>query len=220
MGKNKIKIVIADDHKLFRKGIIALLSDFHFIDEIDEASNGLELIELLERMEILPDVILLDLRMPVMDGVEAQQKIRTLYPDIKVIILTMEDDEQYILHLISEGVNGYLLKNADPDEMEKAIQKVIERGFYFSDDISNLAMKNLKKKEKTDAIFNPDFTERELQVLELICREYSNGEIAEALNISIRTAEGYRLKLVEKSGAKNIAGLVVLALKYNWVSLK
>jgi DNA-binding NarL/FixJ family response regulator len=158
--------------------------------------------------------------MPVMDGVEAQQNIRKLYPNIKVIILTMEDDEQYILHLIGEGVNGYLLKNADPYEMERAIVKVVEKGFYFSDDISMMVLKNLNKKEKAEAVFNPDFTERELQILELICKEYSNSEIAEACDISIRTAEGYRQKLVEKSGAKNIAGLVVLALKYNWVSLK
>ncbi|HSO86067.1 MAG TPA: response regulator transcription factor [Draconibacterium sp.] len=220
MQTKKIKVVIADDHKLFRKGIIALLEDFDFIDEIEEASNGAELLKLLGNMQILPDVILLDLRMPVMDGVEAQQKIRILYPEIKIIILTMEDDEQYILHLISEGVNGYLLKNADPDEMEKAILKVVEKGYYFSDNISMLVLQNLKKLEKTDTIFNPDFTERELQVLELICREYSNSEIAENMNISIRTAEGYRQKLIDKSGAKNIAGLVILALKYNWVSLK
>jgi len=117
-------------------------------------------------------------------------------------------------------VNGYLLKNADPDEMEKAILKVVEKGYYFSDNISMMVLQNLKKLEKTDTIFNPDFTERELQVLELICREYSNSEIAENMNISIRTAEGYRQKLIDKSGAKNIAGLVILALKYNWVSLK
>ncbi len=219
MGMNKVNIVIADDHKLFRKGIIALLSDFDFIGEIGEASNGAELLELLSDMVILPDVILLDLRMPVMDGVEAQQKIRNLYPDVKVIILTMEDDEQYILHLISEGVNGYLLKNADPEDMEKAILKVIEKGFYFSDDISMLVLKNLNKKDKAEAVFNPDFTEKELKILKLICKEYSNSEIAEACDISIRTVEGYRQKLVDKSGAKNIAGLVILAFKYNWVSL-
>lgn len=219
MEEKKVNIVIADDHKLFRKGIIALLSDFDFIGEIGEASNGAELLELLSSMKTLPNLILLDLRMPVMDGVEAQKKIRELYPDIRIIILTMEDDEQFILHLISEGVNGYLLKNADPDEMEKAILKVIEKGYYFSDDISMLVMRNLKKKEKSEAIFNPDFTERELQILKLICKEYSNSEIAKACDISIRTAEGYRQKLIEKSGAKNIAGLVILALKYNWVSL-
>ena len=219
MEENKVNIIITDDHKLFRKGIIALLSDFDFIGEINEASNGAELLELLAGMKTLPNLILLDLRMPVMDGVEAQKKIRELYPDIRIIILTMENDEQFILHLISEGVNGYLLKNADPDEMEKAILKVIEKGYYFSDDISMLVMRNLKKKEKSEAVFNPDFTERELQILRLICKEYSNSEIAEACDISIRTAEGYRQKLIEKSGAKNIAGLVVQAIKYNWISI-
>ncbi|KAF0237013.1 MAG: LuxR family transcriptional [Prolixibacteraceae bacterium] len=220
MEDKKINVIVTDDHKLFRKGIIALLEDFNFIGETMEASNGAELIDLLAKIKTPPDVILLDLRMPVMDGVETHKKISKLYPEIKVIILTMEDDEQFILHLISEGVNGYLLKNADPDEMEKAILNVVEKGYYFSENISTLVLQSLKRMEKTDAIFNPDFTERELLVLELICREYSNSEIAEEMNISIRTAEGYRQKLLDKSGAKNIAGLVVLALKYNWISLK
>ena len=219
MKLEKIKIVITDDHKLFRKGMAALLSDFDFIGEISEAGNGEELLALLQNEKPLPDVILLDLKMPVLDGVEAHQQIRTLYPDVKVIILTMEDDEQYILHLINEGVNGYLLKNADPEEVEKSILRVLENGYYFSEDISNIVLRNLKKKEKSEAVINPDFTDRELQVLELICREFSNGEIAEAMNISIRTAEGYRQKLVEKSGARNIAGLVIMAIKYNWIPI-
>jgi len=219
MESKKIKIVIADDHKLFRKGIIALLEDFDFIGEIEEASNGAELLEILAKTNLLPDVILLDLNMLDMDGLEAQKNIRKLYSGIKIIILTMQDDEQYILHLIAEGVNGYLLKNADPDEMERAILKVVENGFYFSDEISMKVLKNLNMKEKAEFVFNPDFTERELQILKLICKEYSNNEIAKECDISIRTAEGYRQKLVEKSGAKNIAGLIVLAIKYKWVSL-
>jgi DNA-binding NarL/FixJ family response regulator len=219
MESRKINIVITDDHKLFRKGVIALLEDFDFVGEINEAANGAELLKLLSDLKTHPDIILLDLRMPVMDGVEAHQLIRDKYPDIKVIILTMEDDEQYILHLISEGVNGYLLKNADPEEMEHAILKVFENGYYFSSDISSLVIKNLNKKEKAEVIFNPEFSERELSVLELICKEYTNAEIADAFDVSIRTAEGYRQKLVEKAGAKNIAGLVVLALKYNWVTI-
>jgi len=219
MGNDKINIVITDDHKLFRKGIIALLEDFDFIGEVNEASNGKELLDLLSEIKILPDLILLDLRMPIMDGVEAQQKIKDIYPEIKIIILTMEDDEQFILHLISEGVNGYLLKNADPVEMEQAILKVYKKGFYFSEDISSLVLKNLNKKEKVETIFNPDFSERELQVLKLICKEYTNAEIAETFDVSVRTAEGYRQKLVEKAGAKNIAGLVILALKHKWVTI-
>lgn len=215
MEDKKINVIITDDHKLFRKGIIALLEDFDFIGETREASNGAELLELLTKMKTLPDVILLDLRMPVMDGVEAHSKIRKLYPDIKVIILTMEDDEQYILHLISEGVNGYLLKNADPDEMEKAILKVVENGYYFSENISTLVVKGMVKKDVSEAIPVPDFNERELQVLELICKEYTATEIAEKLNLSARTVEGYRQKLIDKAGVKNVAGLVLFAVKNN-----
>ena len=170
---------------------------------------------MLEKMENQPDVILLDLRMPVMDGVEAQQKIRKLYPDIKVIIVTMEDDEQYILHLINEGVNGYLLKNADPDEVELAIQKVVEKGFYFSEDISKLVMKGLVSKDKHDMSIVLDLNEREVEILKLICKEFTAAEIADKLNLSVRTIEGYRQKLLEKSGAKNMAGLVVFAIKHN-----
>jgi len=213
MEVKKINVIITDDHKLFRKGIIALLEDFDFIGETYEASNGAELLALLAKMKTLPDVILLDLRMPVMDGVEAHKKIRKLYPEIKVIILTMEDDEQYILHLISEGVNGYLLKNADPDEMEKAILKVVENGYYFSENISTMVVKGMVKKDITEALPNLDFSERELQILELICKEFTAAEIAEKLNLSARTVEGYRQKLIDKSGVKNVAGLVIFAVK-------
>lgn len=217
---DKINIIITDDHTLFRKGMVALVSDFTFAGEIKEAGNGAELLALLAGANPLPDVILLDLKMPVMDGVEAHGKIKQLYPDVKVIILTMEDDEQYILHLISEGVNGYLLKNAEPDEVETAIVKVIEKGMYFPENITDIVMKNLAKKEKSEVVFNPGFTEREQEVLQLICRDFSNIEIADAMHVSIRTAEGYRQKILDKSGAKSMAGLVLYALKYNWVTLK
>ncbi len=215
MEGKKINVVITDDHRLFRKGIIALLNDFDFIGETNEASNGAELIELLAKMKTLPDVILLDLRMPVMDGMETHKKISKLYPGIKVIILTMEDDEQYIMHLISEGVNGYLLKNADPDEMEKAILNVVEDGYYFSENISTLVVKGMLKKDIPETLPTLDFNERELQILELICKEFTAAEIGEKLNLSVRTVEGYRQKLIDKAGVKNIAGLVIFAIKNN-----
>src|SRR5690554_6804472 len=121
MKDERISVVIADDHKLFRKGIRALLEEFQFIEKIYEAGNGLELLELLKLLDLLPQVILLDIQMPVMDGIEAHKLIRKLYPQVKVIVLTMEDDEQFITYMISEGVNGYLLKNAEPEELERAI---------------------------------------------------------------------------------------------------
>lgn len=215
----KINIVVTDDHKLFRKGIMALLSDFDFIGDINEAGNGVELISLLKTLNSVPDVILLDLRMPEMDGFETQKRVRELFPDIKIIILTMEDDEQFILHLIQEGVNGYLLKNAEPEEMELALKNVMEKGFYFSEDIANLVMASMVNQPKTKLAPKIEITDREKQVLQLICRELTAAEIAEELHLSVRTVEGYRQKLLEKTGVKNMAGLVVYAIKNNLFEL-
>ncbi|SHJ78209.1 two component transcriptional regulator, LuxR family [Tangfeifania diversioriginum] len=217
----KIDLVITDDHKLFRKGLSSLLSDFEFIGNIYEASTGIELLELLQSVDSKPDIILLDLQMPEMDGIAANKELKKVFPDIKVIILTMEDDAQLILHLIRQGVNGYLMKDADPDELETAIKSVIEKDFYFSDNISQLIYRNLnKKRKKNSGLFIHKFTPREIQTLELICREYTAAEIADELNLSVRTIEGYRSNLLDKSGAKNIAGLVVFALTNDLVNFE
>ena len=219
MNSEKINIVITDDHKLFRKGMIALISDFDFIDNIWEAGSGNELLELLAKLNTLPDIILLDLRMPEMDGMEAQSRIKELYPSIKIIILTMEDDEQIILHMINEGVNGYLMKNADPDELELAIKRIISNDFYFSDNISGLVMRSFQQKKKSNYNLNPDLTKREIQVLELICKELTANEIADKLALSSRTVEGHKRKLLDKTGTKNMAGLVIYALKNDLIIL-
>ena len=211
--EQKINVVITDDHKLFRKGIAALLSDFDFIGKIYEAGKGVELLSLLKILNPLPDVILLDIRMPEMDGIAAQKKVRALYPNIKIIILSMEDDEPIVLYLIEKGVNGYLLKNADPDEMEFALKKVVSEDFYFSNYLSELIVKNVAKKNTKKYKGAGELTKRELYVLELICKQHTAEEIADKLNLSVRTIEGYRRKLLDKTKSKNMAGLVVYALK-------
>jgi two-component system response regulator DegU len=213
----KINVVITDDHKLFRKGIAALLSDFDFINEIGEAGNGIELLNEIENLESPPDLILLDVRMPEMDGIEAQKLVREKYPEIKIIILSMEDDEQIVLHLIEQGVHGYLLKNADPDEVEMAIKKVISEGYYFSQEFTQLIVRNVVRKKTNKFELEQELTSKELQVLELICKQFTANEIADILNLSVRTIEGYRRKLLEKTKSKNLAGLVVFALKNNLV---
>ena len=213
----KINVLITDDHKLFRKGIAALLSDFDFVNEIEEAGNGIELLDKIGNLELLPDLILLDIRMPEMDGIEAQKLVREKYPEIKIIILSMEDDEQIVLHLIEQGVNGYLLKNADPDEMELAIKKVISEGYYFSQEFTQLIVKNVVRKKINKFELEQELNSKELQVLELICKQFTANEIADKLNLSVRTIEGYRRKLLEKTRSKNLAGLVVFALKNNLV---
>lgn len=215
----KISVVITDDHKLFRKGIAALLSDFDFVGEILEAANGVQLLKLLEITDPRPDVILLDIRMPEMDGIEAQKRIRFLYPEIKIIILSMEDNENTVLHLVEEGVNGYLLKNADPDEMEFALSMVVREDFYFSSHMSELLVKNLARKKSDKYDISQELTVREINVLRLICKQNTAAEIADELNLSVRTIEGYRRKLLEKTKSKNQAGLVVFAIKNNLVSI-
>ena len=218
--KNKnAGVIIVDDHKLFRKGVAALLSDFNFVEVVGEAGNGIELLRILENNTLIPDIILLDLRMPDMDGQEVFEIIREKYPEIKVIILTMEDDHQMITHLIQEGVNGYLLKSADPDEMEMALKKVIENDFYFSGNIMDVVMKELLNYRNEPKPMEIKLTSRELEVLRLICKELTAGEIADQLFLSVRTVEGYKAKLLSKTQTKNMAGLVLFAVKNKLIDI-
>jgi DNA-binding NarL/FixJ family response regulator len=213
MNNQKVGVIITDDHKLFRKGVAALISDFDFVEVLGEAENGLELLDILEKNNKDQIVVLLDLRMPEMDGPEVFGIIKNKYPEIKVIILSMEDDHQIISHLIKEGVNGYLLKSADPDEMETALRKVIRNDFYFSDSITEIIMKELLNYSNEPITTEINLTPRELDVLKLICEELTAGEIADQLCLSVRTVEGYRTKLLSKTNTKNMAGLVLYAVK-------
>lgn len=216
---DKINIVITDDHKLFRRGIQSIIEDFDFVDEIGEAENGIELLELLKESEPKPDVVLLDIKMPEMDGIETTEKLKELFSDVKILILTMEDDEQIILHLVSCGVNGYLLKNAEPDELETALLRLMTNDFYFPSNISDIVLRNIHYKKKDSNKFASGLSEREIQVLELICKENTAQEIAEILCISKRTVESHKRNLLEKTGTKNMAGLVVYALKNRIVEI-
>ena len=219
MNNKKAGVIIVDDHKLFRKGVEALLSDFDFVEVLGEAGNGIELLDILKQISKKPDIILLDLSMPEMDGPEVFEILRDEYPDIKVIILTMEDDNQIILHLIQLGVNGYLLKSADTDEMETALRKVLRNDFYFSDNITEIVMKDLLNHRNTPKSVEIKLTSRELDILHLICEELTAGEIADKLCLSARTVEGYRAKLLSKTQTKNMAGLVLFAVKNKLIDI-
>ena len=208
-----IKYAIADDHKIFRQGLRFALSDESAIECIGEADNGISLLQLLEKEQ--PDVVLLDLKMPEMDGMQTTQEIRKLYPDMKIIMLTMFDDEHFIIHLMENGANGYLIKNAEPDEIKTAIRSAYETGYYFNDLVSNTMLKSLVKKEKASPRFKPEIklNEREPEVLKLICQEHTAAEIGEKVFLSARTVEGIRANLLEKIGVRNTAGLVLYAVK-------
>ena len=217
----KAGVIITDDHKLFRKGVAALISDLNFVEVLGEAGNGFELLDLLDNKAQKEEtlIVLLDLRMPQMDGPEVFNIIKDKYPEVKVIILTMEDDHQIISHLIQEGVNGYLLKSADPDEMEMALKKVIRNDFYFSGDITEIVMKDLLNHKRETKASEINLTSKELDVLKLICKELTAGEIADQLCLSIRTIEGYRAKLFSKTQTRNMAGLVLYAVKNKLINM-
>lgn len=209
----KIRYLIADDHKIFRQGVIFSLSDFHNLESVGEAENGRELLDLIP--ESNPDVILMDLRMPEMDGIEATQFIRQHYPDIRVLVLSMYDDEKFVVHLMENGAAGYLLKNSEPDEIRTAIESAFNNGYYFTDMINRAMLKKIVTHKQFKPSFNNDIhlTNREVEVLQLICEEYTAPEIAKMIYLSPRTVEGIRSKLIEKIGVKNIAGLVMYAVR-------
>jgi len=208
-----IKYAIADDHKLFRKGIIAVLEDSPGFKLVLEAQNGRELLSNLNKAK--PDVILLDLRMPEMDGIETTVEIRKQNEDVKIIIVTMLDDEKYVIHLMEVGANGYLLKNAEPEEIKTAITTAYENGYYFNDYVNKALLKRVVHKNQLKPVFNNniELTNREIEVLKLICNEQTANEISKLIFLSPRTVEGIRTKLLEKIGVKNTAGLVMYAVK-------
>lgn len=212
-----IKIAIADDYKIYRDGLKVGLSADDNLEVVFEADNGEDLMKGLESMT--PDVIIMDLKMPIMDGMEATKEVRKKYPSIKVLVVTMYDDDKFIIHLMENGANGYLLKNTEPDEIRKSIYSVHENGYYFNDVVNKALLKKLVLKNNLKPSFNQniELTERELEVLKLICEEKTAAEIAKEIFLSPRSVEGIRQRLIEKVGVRNTAGLVMFAVKNNMV---
>lgn len=208
-----VRYIIADDHKIFREGLRLVLSDDSQLQFIAEAENGEELLQILKGNEA--DVVLLDLKMPVMDGMAATEEIRSTYPTLKILILTMHDEEHMIIHMLEAGANGYLLKNADPVEIKTAIHAVVENNYYFNDMVSGTMLKNIMNKNIVEPNFKPavELDERETKILQLICQEYTSAEIGDKVFLSARTVEGIRSGIMEKAGVRNIAGLVMFAVK-------
>lgn len=215
---SKIKYMIADDHSIFRQGIKYSLAEDIGLECVGEAGDGEALLQLLETTQA--DVILLDLKMPGMDGMTAAPVIRSKYPDTKIIVLTMYDDEQYILHMLDSGANGYLVKNAEPAEIINAIHTAHSTGYYFSEMVSKTMLKNLVEKRQVQPRFDKTISlnEKEIQILKLICQEYTTTEIAGMVFLSARTVEGIRAGMLEKIGVRNTAGLVLFAAKSGYIN--
>ncbi|MDX2046990.1 MAG: response regulator transcription factor [Chitinophagaceae bacterium] len=212
-----IKVAIADDHKIFRKGVILSLRSYTNIKFVQEAENGDELLQGIPESQ--PDVILMDLRMPQKDGIESTKVISRQYPDIRVLVLTMYEDERFVSHLMENGANGYLLKSADPSEIRKAIMEVMTKGYYLNNFVNRVLLK--KSHARTKAI--PSLTseivlsEKEREVIRLLCMEFTASEIAQKMEISPRTVEAIKDRLMERFGVKNTAGLVFFAVKNNLI---
>jgi DNA-binding NarL/FixJ family response regulator len=214
MGKT-IKIILVDDEILFRKGISFLLGREPNIDIIFEASNGDELISFLQKNKNnLPDIIIMDLKMPGINGVEATKIIHVEFPELKIIALTSYDSKSFVANMIDVGAVSYLIKNATPQELITTINEVAEKGFYYTDYVMKIIQDDVLTAKKTKSALDNNFlTAREFEVLKLICLQKSTAEIAEKLFISPRTVEGHRNNLLLKTESRNIAGLVVYAVQ-------
>lgn len=212
-----IKILLADDHKIVRDGIKLMLEPHVGLDIEAEAGNGKEVLEILE--ETVIDLIIMDINMPEMDGITATKHVKEKYSDVKVLALTMSNDDLHIRQMIQAGASGYIMKSAGRSELKEAVNAIMKGKHYFSDEATHSIMMDLVKGKGKSSSSDPvHITDRELEILELIVKEHTNQEIGEKLFISPRTVDAHRRNLLQKTGARNTAGLVKYAFQHNIIS--
>ena len=212
--KNQIKpkIIIVDDHDMFRDGIKSMLILDEIADVIAEASNGKQFLELLDNHS--PDAVLMDIDMPIMNGIEATKKAIEKYPELKVLVLTMFGEEKYYVEMIDAGAKGFVLKSSNKSELIKAIVDVSNGQSYFSNELlSGIIAKIGKYKMSKDEKKAISFSNREIEIIQLMCTGISTNEIADKICLSKKTVENYRVKLLHKTGCKNSVSLIVYAIK-------
>ena len=212
------KVVIAEDHKLFREGLRAMLADRKRLEVVAEAADGLEAIRCIKKKK--PDILLLDLSMPKLSGISVIKELRVQFPDLKILVLTMHESDQYVLETFKAGVNGYCIKDASREELFIAIESILDGKTYISPGIADDVLKGylsgnrtLKEKSIWDTV-----TQREREVLKLVAEGYGNKEIGELLNISIKTVEKHRANIMNKLDLHNVAGLTSYAIEKGLVS--
>ena len=216
MSDNIRKIILVDDHTLFRNGLRILLNNLKNFQVVGEAANGEEFIDLLD--QVTADLVLLDIDMPVMDGIEAAKIALQKFPGLKIITLSMYGEEDYYYKMVDAGVKGFLLKNSDMNEVKNALETVYDGGNYFSSELLQTLVSSLRTSTKTKEP-HIDLSEREIEILILICQGLSNQEIADQLYISKRTVDKHRANILEKSQCKNTAQLVMYAIKNQLVEI-
>jgi DNA-binding NarL/FixJ family response regulator len=215
---HNIRLVIADDHEIFRDGLALMLSKQHDVQLAGQSANGRELLDLVARVK--PDIVMTDIKMPVMDGIEATKLLLQRNPDLKIIALSMFDEENLIVDMLEAGARGYLLKNADKQEILDAINNVFEdKTYYCRHTSARLASMIVKSKfnpyKKAESI---SFNDREKEIIRMICQQCTTQEIGERLFLSKRTVEGYRTRILEKMNVKNTAGVVIFALRHHIIT--
>ena len=213
MSTQQIKLAIADDHKIFRDGIKMALKDRDYLKILWEAEDGKDLMHKLKLKQ--PDVLLMDIRMPEIDGVNAINLIRKEYDDLKVVILTMYDDQEMITKMMEMGANAYLTKTSDPDEIYQAILTCMNNDFYFNDLVNKAVLLKLQHKNTVRRFYPTPakFSEKELRILKCIADDKTTEEISKEVFLSPRTIETIRQNMKQKVGAKTIAGLVMYAMR-------
>jgi len=213
--QQQIKIGIADDHVILRQGLISILKEYPHLDILLDVNNGQELMLELEKQ--LPDIILLDIEMPIMNGKDALELIQLKYPSIKVMMMSMYFNDSYIIEFIKNGACAFLPKNCDIDKLVDAINTVYERGHYYDEKISEVIINVLKQLPPIHKLIPKklDLTNRELEIIELICSKKTNNEIANLLHLSVRTIEGHRYNISKKTNTTNTLELIEYAAKNN-----
>jgi len=220
---NSIKVAIADDEELFRQGISFILNKEVNFDIVMQAADGADLLKQLKSCQDLPEIILMDLKMPNLNGVETTKIIKKEYPDIKIIAITSYYSKPFISNMIATGAVAYLAKNTPPKEVVTTVNAVADRGFCYNDNVMQVIQENMlnPNSKPTRSYFDLDYlTKREAEVLKLICDQKTTNEIADQLFISPRTVEGHRNNLLLKTEAKNTAGLVIFAFQHKIIVLE
>ncbi len=216
-----LRIAITDDHTLFRKSLSLLINSFDGMQVILEAQNGAELLDKLKHTKV--DILLLDLQMPIMDGFETSKILQTAYPALKILVLTQLNEKDTISRVLKSGVQGFFTKNTDPTELQNAINKLNNNGFYFENSFASIIHGIAKEMEINNAPIPENkslFSAREREILRLTLKEYSGSSIGEMLNISPKTVEKHKANLMEKTGAQNFIGVITFALQNEIISLE
>jgi len=213
----KPKVIIVDDHLIFRQGLTTIISTENIATVIGDASNGKEFIDILEYLT--PDLVLMDIDMPYMNGMEATQRALELMPNLKIIAVTMFGEEEYYYKMIELGVKGFILKTSGINEIEKAINDVMKGESYFSNELLRKIINSIGRKNNRALTTKTILTDRELEVLKLICAGLTTDEIAQKLYISPKTVKSHRSNLLEKTNCKNTPEMIIFALKNKYIEL-